>query len=102
MRWGARHHSERCDWLAAALLPGSCIRPAGRGMLCTGGELLGMPISGIPNSSARLLLGANSPGPAVLCGMSGNPAKSCPAGSHRDMIQHIHAGCPTAMRSLDS
>ena len=89
-------------WLAAALLPGSCIRPAGRGMLCTGGELLGMPISGIPNSSARLLLGANSPGPAVLCGMSGNPAKSCPAGSHRDMVQHIHAGCPTATRSLDS
>ena len=44
-----------------------------------------MPISGIPNSLARLLLGANSPGPAVLCGMSGNPAKSCPAGSHRDM-----------------
>ena len=67
-------------WSGMAWLLGSCKRtgPCSRGMLRTAEALLG-PISGMPNSLARLLLGAKAPwGAEAPWGTSGNPEKSCP------------------------
>ena len=67
-------------WSGPAWLLGSCKRTGScsKGMLCTAEALLG-PISGMPNSLARLPLGTKAPcGAGAPWGTSGKPEKSCP------------------------